>query len=224
MVEIELITYSKRMISSRLRVVALGDSLTAGLQTRSDLLYPSRWTPYTEFLEELARVHLAGTSSDLVVEVINKGVCGDLTVDMLERFGKDVVEQQPAYVIILGGTNDVGWNLDSSIIVRNLKAMYDLAKSNRIEPVACAVPSILGFDDLIPARLHLNDLVQDEAERREIQFIDLFSATAEADTNRLLERYSGDGIHLNAEGYQMLSQVIFQQWLRPAIDGLALSR
>ena len=154
------------------RIVALGDSLTAGLRTWLEIAYPSTWTPYTKFLEELTQEHLLGLGLDMSVEILNKGVCGDLTSDMLNRFSRDVVKQKPDYVIILGGTNDIGWNLHPSHIFHTLKTLYDVAESKRIEPVACTVPSILGFDDLIPPRLHLNNLIQREAEARQIAFVD----------------------------------------------------
>ncbi len=203
-----------------LKIVALGDSLTAGLQTQCDVLSSQMWTPYSHHLVKLAQRYLKRLQSEVEVQIVNKGVCGDRTIDMLHRFARDVAQQQPDHVIILGGTNDLGWNLDPTKILHNLREIYSIAESHKIRPVACAIPSILGFDDLIAPRLHLNRLIRVEAEKRRISFIDLFVATADPRTNRLLERCSGDGLHLNSEGYEKVAEAIFNEWLRRQLDEL----
>ena len=206
--------------SKRIKIVALGDSLTAGLQTQFDVQDPQMWNPYSRDLEVMTRRYLKTHKSDVDVQVINSGVCGDRTIDMLSRFNRDVVGQHPDYVIIWGGTNDIGWNLESTEILRNLREMYDIAESHKIGCVACTVPSILGFDDLIPPRLLLNELIRAEAEERSLPLIDLFAATTDPQTNRLLEEYSGDGLHLNVEGYTKSGQTVFNEWLKRLLDEL----
>ena len=156
--------------------------------------------------------------SDLEVKLLNRGLNGDLTSGMLERFPRDVVFERADYVIILGGTNDIGWGIDPSTITRNLTNMYDIALTEGIRVVACSVPSILGFDDLIPPRLGLNKMIRMEAQTRGIVFVDLFTQTADSRTNRLLEDFSADGLHLNSKGYQHVAQCIFGKWLKPLLD------
>jgi len=155
--------------------------------------------------------------------MLNRGVSGDLTFDMLDRFERDVAIQKPNYVIVIGGANDIGWNLKVDHIFLNLKSIFDLAESNNIEPVACAVPSILGLDYLIPPRISLNGLIREEAKRRKIAFVDLFTATADEGTMRLSKRYSGDGLHLNADGYWRFAETIFNEWLRKALNQYMLT-
>jgi lysophospholipase L1-like esterase len=195
-----------------LKIIAFGDSLTVGdseFDSDSD-----EYASYPRYLEFLAQGHLDQHQSELKVKVANKGVCGDLTSGMLERFSSDVIEEKPDYVIILGGTNDLGWNLDPAMIIRNLNTMYDTALNQGIGPIACTVPSILGLDELIPPRLRLNGIIRGEAEKRDIVFVDVFAATADPQTNRLLDEYSADGLHLNAKGYQRVGQCVFDNWLR----------
>jgi lysophospholipase L1-like esterase len=166
----------------------------------------------------LAQDHVSRTGSDVRLEILNRGLSGDLTSDMLDRFERDVVIQKPNYVIVMGGANDIGWSLDVDQILLNLKSIFDLAESHCIEPVACSVPSILGLDDLIPPRVSLNGLIREEAKRRKIVFVDLFTSTADEGTMRLSQRYSGDGLHLNADGYRRVAETIFNEWLRKALD------
>jgi acyl-CoA thioesterase-1 len=200
-----------------MKIVALGDSLTVG-ETGFEFSDSDESTSYPKYLEILAEHHLSKLQLDMEVSVLNRGVCGDLTSGMLERFSRDVVDEKAEYVIILGGTNDIGWGFDPAIIARNLTTMYDAARNEGIVAVACSVPSILGFDGFIPPRLHLNSMIRKEAEKRRLAFVDLFAATADPRTNRLLEDCSTDGLHLNPRGYQQIGKYIFDKWLRTLLD------
>ena len=173
---------------------------------------------YPEHLGFLAEEYLRSRWPNVTVKVLNKGVNGDLTSGMLERFSRDVVHERADYVIVLGGTNDIGWGLDPTMIVYNLTSMYDTAGKNGIRAVACSVPSLLGFDELIPPRLDLNRAINAEAEKRKIPFLDLFTTTADRRNNRLLEDYSADGLHLNSKGYERIGNYIFEKWLKTVLD------
>jgi acyl-CoA thioesterase-1 len=200
-----------------MKIVALGDSLTVG-ETEFELSDSGQPTSYPKYLETLAEEHLRSLQSDVKVNVLNRGINGDLTSGMLERFSRDVVDEKADYVIMLGGTNDIGWGFDLAMIAHNLTTMYDTARNKGVGAVACSVPSILGFDGLIPPRLHLNRMIRTEAEKRSIAFVDLFMATADPRTNRLLEDYSADGLHLNIKGYQQMGRYMFDKWLRTLLD------
>jgi acyl-CoA thioesterase-1 len=198
-----------------MKIVALGDSLTVGETEFSD---SDESASYPKYLETLAKQHLTSLQSGVEVNVQNKGINGDLTSGMLERFSSDVVDEKADYVIILGGANDLGWSFDPAMIAHNLTTMYDAALNNDIVSVACSVPSILGFDALIPPRLQLNRMIRTEAEKRSIRFVDFFTATADPQTNRLSEDYSADGLHLNTKGYQQMGKYMFDKWLRALLD------
>jgi acyl-CoA thioesterase-1 len=198
-----------------MKIVALGDSLTVGETGFSD---SDESASYPKYLGTLAEKHLRSLKSDAKVNVLNRGINGDLTSGMFERFVRDVVHEKADYVIILGGANDIGWGFDPAMITHNLTAMYDAARIKGILAVGCSVPSILGFDELIPPRLQLNRMIRTEAEKRSIPFVDFFTATADPQTNRLSEDYSADGLHLNTEGYQRMGKYVFDKWLSALLD------
>jgi len=195
-----------------MKIVALGDSLTVG-EPGSEVYGLVEPVSYPEYLESLAQEYLRSHALPGEVEIVNKGVSGDLTSGMLERFSDDVVDEKADCVIILGGTNDIGWGLDPAAITHNLTIMYDQAMEQGIVPVACSVPSILGLDELIPPRISLNRMISTEAEKRGMAFVDVFAATIDPQTNRLLEEYSADGLHLTPKGYQQIGRCIFDKWL-----------
>ena len=200
-----------------MKIVALGDSLTVG-ETEFESSDSEEFASYPRYLEILAIQHLSSPQSHLEVNVLNRGICGDLTSGMLERFSKDVVDEKADYVIILGGTNDIGCGFDPTKIAHNLATMYDAGRNAGIVAVACSVPSILGFDELIPPRLSLNRMIRTEAEKRRLTFVDIFRATADSRTSRLSKDYSADGLHLNANGYREMGRCTFDKWLRPLLD------
>ncbi|MGQ0694075.1 MAG: GDSL-type esterase/lipase family protein, partial [Nitrospiraceae bacterium] len=127
--------YNRDMINpvSPVRLICFGDSLTAGFQSPTRENPQGRSTPYGEWIQE--RLGAAG-------QVRISGICGELTGEMTMRFRRDVLAHQPHYVVILGGTNDLGWNGSPSEIMRNLVQMYEQMRAAGGVPVPVTVPSL----------------------------------------------------------------------------------
>lgn len=204
-------------------IVCFGDSLTAGFQSPTADNPQGTETPYGRFLQELT-----GPS----VRVSVSGICGELTGEMALRFRSAVLVHHPTYVVILGGTNDLGWNAAPADIMRNLLKMYELAAAAGITPVPVTVPSIRVGDDLRSAegrdwfaehldrRLQLNELVLRYAESKRLAAFDLFSVTVEPATQQLAARYSNDGLHLTTAGYRLVAERLYQDvFAEPSASG-----
>lgn len=185
-----------------MHIVCFGDSLSAGFQSPTLQCPDPADTPYGEFLAG----YLGGRA-----QVHIRAVCGERTDEMLRRFDRDAVETHPAYIIILGGTNDLGWDISPVQIMRNLRAMYEKAENAGIRTVAVTVPSIRGFDDYIAGRLTLNALIMKYCSDKGLPCVDLFTATAEDGPRRLAPEYSNDGLHLTTSGYQLLATLLYEQ-------------
>ena len=82
---------------------------------------------------------------------------GDTTAGLLSRFHPEVIAPQPHAVILMGGANDLWWDLDLGPIQANLFAMVCQARSHRIVPVLGLPPPI----DVGRARTH--DMFQPRA-------------------------------------------------------------
>lgn len=201
-------------------IVCFGDSLTAGFQSPTADNPQGAETPYGRFLQELT-----GPS----VRVSVSGLCGELTGDMAMRFRSAVLVHEPAYVVILGGTNDLGWNATPAAILRNLRQMYELAAAAGVTPVPVTVPSIRVSDDLsseegrrwlaehLDRRRQLNGLILRYAESKGLAAFDLFAATAEPETQQLAAQYSNDGLHLTTAGYRLMAERLYQEVFVPAL-------
>jgi len=114
-------------------ILCFGDSLTAGFQSPTSENPTGQQTPYGDFLQEWL-----GPS----VEVRISGICGELTGEMMTRFRRDAIQHQPSHLVLLGGTNDLGWNAQPADIMRNLVKMYEQARAAQITPVPVTVPSV----------------------------------------------------------------------------------
>jgi len=208
-------------------IICFGDSLTVGYQSPTPDNPEYGATPYGDYLQnQLGQSHW----------VVISGLCGELTAEMVNRFSRDVLERSPRYVVILGGTNDLGWNLIPSDIFNNLAMMYGQAQAVGIIPIAVTVPSLrplqamdfVGSRELqlpnnpewhmirshIERRLELNGRIQDYCVSRKIPCVDLFSETAEPESMLLAFSFSNDGLHLSTRGYKLLADLLWTQIFR----------
>ena len=204
-------------------LVCFGDSLTAGYQTHPGGFGQVADTPPGEFLQQWV-------GDRAYVDVT--GICGEVTADMVKRFPYDVVARAPQVVVILGGTNDLGWNVSPLRIGENLQHMYRQALSANIQPVGVTVPSIgmggkeVGYtfpsetrsSGLLPewvhahlkARLQLNRMIEEACLTLSMTCLDLFTETAEGSAKLLAQRYSSDGLHFNTAGYEAFARLIWR--------------
>lgn len=199
-------------------IICFGDSLTAGYQSATPERPYMQETPYGGFLQQRL-----GTRARVAIS----GICGELTGEMVLRFRRDVLAHAPAYVVILGGTNDLGWNARPEEIMRNLLKMYEQGRAAGIQPIAVTVPSVRLEDsagesgslleDHIRRREALNRLISDYCGRKKMPCVDLFTATSESESLRLGEAYSNDGLHLTTSGYERLAELLYNEVFASAL-------
>ena len=205
-------------------IICFGDSLTVGYQSPT-LFYPEyQETPYGKFLQQRL-----GESYHVVV----RGVSGEMTTEMVDRFPHDVLNQPPHSVVILGGTNDLGCHVPIHDIFNNLTGLYQQALSTGVHPIGVTIPSLRisreGEDEEMRAgqsnqvleqavvqphierRLELNRLLVEHCSSIGIPCVDLFSATADSDNQQLAAPFSNDGLHLSTRGYEVLAELLWDQ-------------
>lgn len=150
-------------------------------------------------------------------DLINRGIPGQNTSQMLLRFEADVVALSPSIVVILAGTNDIRAYFgdpkdlrESALekIQRNITAMTDIAKARNIDVIICAVTPVGPAQADIfrdPATIvTLNAWLADFAKIHDFEYADYYSAVLGAG-GLLNPDYSTDGLHVNSAGYEAMS-------------------
>jgi acyl-CoA thioesterase I len=144
--------------------------------------------------------------------VLNKGINGDPTTDMVTRFKADVVPYHPDYVIICAGTAAFYKLEPLSTIESNIAKMCEMAEQNNIKPIMCKVPpsSLYNVISLASQVNQLNAWVESYAARHGYSVIDFYSVLNDpAHAGYYKPEYSiGDGVHPNEAGKQAIGYAI----------------
>jgi acyl-CoA thioesterase I len=203
------------------RIVCLGDSITQAGEGPGGYVWLVR-----KYLDAL----YPGT------EVINAGISGHKSTDMLARFDRDVLEHKPDLVTISVGVNDVWHGFydnhplgDGPAGVplpeyrKNVEAMVAKAKAANVKVVILSTTVI--HEDLSNREnaklVSYNAALRDIAHKNGALFIDFqkpfqsliktYQTTTGARDNLL----TVDGVHMNAEGNKVMAHTI--------LNGLGIS-
>ena len=147
--------------------------------------------------------------------LINKGISGQTTSQMLERFDNDVIKLQPQKIVILAGINDIAENsgpISIEEIIQNIILMVNKALQANIEVILCSVLPANRFYWNLKIKpsdkvIELNILLKNYANSNSLKFIDYFTAMVD-DTNGLHSHYGADGVHPNLEGYIKMKSIL----------------
>lgn len=117
-----LIEYKINTEINKVRIMTLGDSITAG--------HPNFWAETMTGNEKSQYQYWLNRRLKGAYEIINKGYGSDTTDKMLARFNKDVLSYNAQYCIIQGGTNDLYWamaedNGNQQALDRKIQVMKD---------------------------------------------------------------------------------------------------
>lgn len=143
--------------------------------------------------------------------VINRGISGQTSAQMLVRFWQDVVNLKPEMVHIMTGTNDLAENtgfVSDDTYKGNIKAMVTLAKSHGIGVILASIPPAGSFgwrpDLQPPERISvLNLWLEDYAKETGATFVDYHSLLTE-DGRGMSESFTHDGVHPHRSGYAQM--------------------
>lgn len=151
---------------------------------------------------------------------VGKGIGGQVTAQMLQRFEKDVIKLDPYCVIIMGGTNDLAHNEQYAptpqAIINNIASMAEMAKSHKIKVLLCTVTPAIFYpwneavgnpsSDII----YLNMLIKNFAHQNGMTYVDYHSLLKDKDNGLKIE-YMADGVdpvHLSQKAYEIIEPVI----------------
>lgn len=156
----------------------------------------------------------------LNVRIINSGIGGDTSGGLLARFYHDVVRHDPDMVIILGGTNDLWWDLEVNLIQANIFTMTCQAEFHNITPiVGLPLPlltakiqrqemmaPIAGWPKCVQKLADLTAALTAPARESEIALLDFYHPFIGQNGEPLADYYLADGLHPNKQGHLLMAE------------------
>jgi acyl-CoA thioesterase-1 len=185
---------------SRPRIVALGDSLTAGLGLPESESYPSLLQQNID-------------ADGYAFEVVNAGVSGDTSAGGLRRLDW-ALEGDVKILILALGANDALRGLSVTEMRRNLEAIIQGAQERNVAVLLAGMeaPPNYGLEYTVQFRQVYRDLAR-EHDLVYVPFL-LEGVAGQSGYNQ------SDGIHPNREGARLVAETIWRA-LKPMIDAAA---
>lgn len=168
------------------RIIALGDSLTYG--------YP--------FGNPLSWVQL--TSDAIGIPILNQGINGDTLAHLLRRLNTDVIDLNPEFCILLGGTNDVYQGVDVELMKSNFTKLTEKLLEHNILPIVGLPPPTQ--DGVFEKTLtKFRNWIKRHAKAHSLKVIDFYNPFLDK-KKRILSANLEDGVHPSSKGYQAMAQ------------------
>jgi uncharacterized SAM-binding protein YcdF (DUF218 family)/lysophospholipase L1-like esterase len=163
-------------------------------------------------------------------DVVNKGIAGQQSFEMLARFDSDVVANGPRAVILWGFINDIFRAGDAEQALKRAQESYvemiARARQNGIEPILATEVTVRppnswsetladwagwvlrkeGYQHRVNKHvIAMNQWLVDLARREKLLVLDFQSTLAEAGGRRRREFSQDDGSHISERGYEVLT-------------------
>lgn len=185
------------IVSGKPKIIAFGDSLTAGFGLSEKESYPY-----------LLQEKLKADGFDF--EVINAGVSGETSLGGLERVDW-VLEQENAQILVLElGANDLLRGLPVVKMKQNLAAIIKKARAKNIKILLCGMlaPPTMGAQYQREYVAAFPDL----ASEYKVEFLPFLLENVALNQ----ELNQGDGIHPNAKGEIIMTENVYKA-LKPML-------
>lgn len=201
-------------LSKSFRVVGLGASMTAGTpgfyspRERPPLGQGDEQSQYAYWMRRLRPSW----------EVLNRGMRGQRTDQILLRFKYDAVETNPDVLILLAGTNDLYQGFGLQAPLGNLKKMLERTLAAGRGAVSASIPPLnVASEELKKEILEFNRELELMAERMGVVFFDAYRLLEDPSRPGFIPD-SPDDVHPGVQGYRKLGEALI-----PAVEA-ALER
>jgi lysophospholipase L1-like esterase len=164
--------------------------------------------------DSITEFWLKGDPSLFRAGVVDRGISGQTTPQMLLRFRQDVIDLRPRIVHIMAGTNDIAGNTGPTTldaVEDNIRSMAELARAHGIRVIVGSVLPAARFTwapDRQPAPqiAELNRRLKRYAAANRLTYADYYSAMANA-RGGMDPALAEDGVHPTPEGYRKMRPV-----------------
>ncbi len=171
------------------KIVAFGDSLTAGYGVELKDSYPS-------ILEEILNSNFKN-KKDVNFEIINMGVSGETTSGGLDRVDF-ILEQKPDLILLGLGANDMLRGTDANVAKNNLDSILKKFKDNNQKVIILGMESVISYG--LKYKNDFDAIYPELAQKYDAPLVPFFLKGVAK-----VEKYNtSDGIHPNRSGYEKI--------------------
>ena len=191
-------------------VVFLGDSITDSNKNAPEGSY--LWDVIGNGYVNMVNSYYLLYKSELNLRIINQGISGNRTEDLLQRLDKDVISYKPNHVVLMIGVNDAWRQLDCPQIPsyklttegykQNIIEIINRLKAESINVIVMS-PFYLEPNKSNPLRQivdEYNVVLKEVSSKYNLMYVDLQKAFDELLETVSIFTISGDRIHLNMAG------------------------
>lgn len=146
--------------------------------------------------------------------VYNRGISGDTSDKLLERFEKNVLNIEPSNIVLLIGTNDFAYGMSMDDTVKNIDSILSLI-AEKCSEANVILQAVYPINDKINKQgkrtnkniAQLNKRIKMIAEKHNVTYVD-FTDLLSDENGRLKEQYTYDGLHPTAFGFEAAAEKI----------------
>jgi acyl-CoA thioesterase I len=188
-----------------MKLVCIGDSITVGYGVSKE----DTWVTKVQ--------------RSFKINIINKGINGDTTSGMLSRSFKDVVEEKPDFVFIMGGCNDLLSNRSLKMIEDNICELIDEAIKYNITPIIGIEPPIIGvmasvhwntdcnYSEALKNQVEYNNWLLSYCKKQNIKSVDFFKLFSDNLKHTDPKKLFIDGIHPSILGHKLMANLLIKE-------------
>lgn len=148
--------------------------------------------------------------------VYNRGISGDTSDRLLERWADNVLSIKPKNIVLLIGTNDSAVGADASFVADNVKKIIDMTKKD-CPNARLILEAVYPINNKVRFWLkrsnkkieEINSALEALAKKEGITFIDLTSDLSDGN-GCLNPDFTYDGLHLNAKGFEKVTDRLLE--------------
>ena len=173
------------------KIIAFGNSLTAGLGLQADETYPAQ-------LQKILQ------ADGYKYEVVNAGVSGDTSSGGLRRLDWSI-DGNVKFVILELGANDMLRGIETSLTKKNLSTIIERIQARRAKVVLVGMeaPTSSGPD----YRKEIHEMYQELSKQHPVLFIPFFFQDLLSSPEKY---FQSDGSHPNPAGAQILARTVYK--------------
>ena len=143
--------------------------------------------------------------------VINRGFGGSEMSDLVYFAERIILPYKPRHIVIYSGDNDIAAGKTPECVLADFKKLIELIHAQLPETRITLIsikPSIARWEKVEQMRI-ANELLKQYIESHSLlSYVDIFTPSIGADGNPRQELFLEDGLHLNAAGYNMWTELV----------------